>query len=420
MISATNPRDLAGVRQLVTVAIFCAIALLLTVRPAAAQETTPTPLATGAPITIEALVLNGTAGTDAPAGLIVTLQVFDSEDNELQRLEAEVDADDFASFDGVIGDREVIYALSAAYRDIRFFSDAYISSIEREGPLELIVFETTADPSVIRIIGDSSAITPPADDSGVLRVLQVTTFENVSDRAYVGNDPLNTRLTVVLPLPTMAFDLESVHSPGSLVLAPEGRNVHSIIPVMPGIEEYIVTYGVLYTTEVFAWSKAYPYSTEVVRLLVPPEISFRPGSEWIEMPDSEVSGVTYARYEMRSVIAGETLFGTVADLPLSAGARSRSLERTLRDIALGVAAAALITAAAFAVYWARYRGRRRGPSSTAADQEAMRAQREAALAELARLEDAREAGEMTQEEHAAAAAPHRDILRRILEGERGQ
>ena len=140
----------------------------------------------------------------------------------MQRLEAEVEADGLASFSGVIGDREVIYTLSAAYRDIRFFSNAYISSIEREGPLELIVFETTADPSVIRIIGDSSAITPPADDSGVLRVLQVTTFENVSDRAYVGNDPLNTRLTVVLPLPTMAFDLESVHSPGSLVLAPGG------------------------------------------------------------------------------------------------------------------------------------------------------------------------------------------------------
>ena len=186
------------------------------------------------------------------------------------------------------------------------------------------------------------------------------------------------------------------------------------------IDEYIVTYGVLYTTEVFAWSKTYPYPTEVVRLLVPREISFRPGSEWIEMPDSEVSGVTYARYEMRSVIAGETLFGTVADLPMSAGARSRSLERTLRDVALGVAVAALIVAGALALFWARYRRRRRGPSTPAADQEAMRAQREAALAELARLEDAREAGEITDVEYAEAAAPHRDILRRILEGERGQ
>ena len=401
-------------------AIACAIALLLMAPSTMAQETPPTPLATGTPVTIDAIVLNGTAGAPVPEGLIVTLQVFDSEDNELQRLEAEVDADGFASFSGGIGDHEVIYTLSAAYRDIRFFSDAYISSIEREGPLELIVFETTADPSVIRIIGDSSAITPPDGDSGVLRVLQVTTYENVSDHAYVGNDPLNTRLTVQLPLPVMAFDLESVHSPGSLVLAPESRNVHSIIPVMPGVEEYIVTYGVLYTTDVFAWSKTYPYPTEIVRLLVPRELSFRPGSEWIEMADSEVSGVTYARFEMKSVIGGETLFGAVADLPLSAGARSRSLERTLRDVALGVAVAALIIAAAFAVYWARRRGRRRGPSSTVVEQEAMRAQREAALAELARLEDTREAGEMTQEEHTAAAAPHREILRNILAEERRQ
>ena len=230
MRRASKPLGTVWQARAVALALACALTLLLIVSPATAQESSPTPFATGAPITIEAIVLNGTAGTDAPTGLVVTLQVFDSEDTELQRLEAEVDADGFASFSGVIGDREVIYTLSAAYRDIRFFSDAYISSIEREGPLELIVFETTADPSVIRIIGDSSAITPPADDSGVLRVLQVTTFENVSDRAYVGDDPLNTRLTVVLPLPTMAFDLESVHSPGSLVLAPESRSVHSIIP----------------------------------------------------------------------------------------------------------------------------------------------------------------------------------------------
>ncbi len=388
------------------------LATLLTALPAAAQET--------APVTLDVVVVNGTAGASVPEGLMVTLQVFDLANNLEQRLDVEAEADGVVSFNGVIGDEDVTYTLSAAHNEIRFFSDAYLSGIERDGPLTLTIFEPTSDPSVIRITGDSSAVTPPDGDSGVLRVLQVTTFENVSDMAYVGNDPLNTRLTVQLPLPAMAFDLESVHSPGSLVLAPDSRDVYSIIPVMPGVEEYIVTYGILYTTDVFAWSKTYPYPTEIARLLVPAEVSFRPGSDWAQMEDSEVSGVTYARYEMRSIIAGETLSGTIADLPPSAGSRSRSLERTLRDVALGVAAVALILAAGFTVWWGRFRNRRRGAAPSPADQELAQSQRDDAVAELARLEDAREAGDISDEEYEEASAPHRERLRRILEEERAR
>ncbi len=386
--------------------------LLLAVAPVAAQESSP-------PIILEAEVRNGTAGGSVPEGLIITLQVFDLGNNELQRLEGETDASGGVAFGGVVAE-EVTYTLSAAYNDIRFFSDAYISTIDRDGPIHLTIFEPTSNPSVIRITGDSSAITPPDDDSGVLRILQVTTFENTSDRAYVGNDPLNTRLTVRLPLPVMAFDLESVHSPGSLVLAPDSRDVYSIIPLMPGIEEYIVTYGILYTTDVFAWSKTYPYPTEIARLLVPEEVSFRPGSDWVQMEDSEVSGVTYARYEMRSIIAGETLSATVADLPQSAGSRSRSLERTLRDVAFGVVAVALIMAAGFALWWARFRSRGRRPRGSAVNREELQMQRDAAVAELARLEDAREAGDISEEEYDDMSAPHRELLRQLLEGERRQ
>ncbi len=395
-------------------------ALLVGLSSVGAQETTQQTLTSDAPITLEAEVRNGTAEASVPEGLIVTLQVFDLGNNELQRLEAETEAGGGVSFGGVIADEEVSYTLSAAYNDIRFFSNSYISTIDRDGPIHLTIFEPTSDPSVIRITGDSSAITPPEGDSGVLRILQVTTFENTSDRAYVGNDPLNTRLTVQLPLPVMAFDLESVHSPGSLVLAPDSRDVYSIIPLMPGIEEYIVTYGLLYTTDVFAWSKDYPYPTEIARLLVPKEISFRPGSEWVQMQDSEVSGVTYARYEMRSIIAGETLSGNVADLPQSAGSRSRSLERTLRDVALGVVVVALIMAAGFALWWGRFRNRRRGSAASPADRELAQSQRDAAVAELARLEDAREAGDISEDEYTEASAPHRELLRRILEEERTQ
>ena len=380
-----------------------------------ALESTPQ---AGTPVTLEAVAINGTEGASIPEGLIVTLQVFDSEDTELQRLEAEAGGDGRVSFDGVIADREVTYTLSAAHNDVRFFSVPYISTIERQGPPELLIYELTTDPSVIHIIGDSSAITPVRDDTGILRVLQVTTYENTSDRAYVGQDPLNTRLTVQLPLPAMAFDLESVHNPGSLVLAPESRDVYSIIPVMPGVEEYIVTYGVLYTTNVFAWSKTYPYPAQVVRLLVPGEITYRPGPAWVHMADSEVSGETYARYEIASLPAGETVSGVLADLPLSAGARSRSLEGTLRTAALGVVTAALI-AAALAVYWTRYLRRRARPAP-AVEPDLLQERREEALRELARLEDARESGEITQEEYSTTSQPHRDLLRRILDEGRTQ
>ena len=407
---------LGRVATFLTLAVMiCALALSAPVAASHAQETTPSPIASGTPITLLALVTNGTANADVPEGLIITLQVFDG-DVELQRLEGEVGADGGVSFDGVIENSEVAYTLSTAHNDVRFFSDAYLAGIARDGPLELTLYESTSDPSVIQIIGDSSVVSPVENDAGTLRVLQVTSYENLSDRAFVGHDPDNTRLTIQLPLPALAFDLEAAHNPGSLVLSPESRSVYSILPVLPGVEEVIVTYNVLYVTNVFAWTKTYPYPTKISRLLTPQGISFRPGSDWTQRPVSEVSGITYDRHEINDVAAGATLTATLGNLPTSAGARSRNLEDTLRNVAIVVGVGAFAVAAAFTLYWARFRRRRR-PTTTTQPVDNLESQREEAVAELSRLQDAREAGDISQEEYEELSRTQRDTLRRIIESE---
>ena len=405
---------LQGVRLAIAL-MLCAFALLSSATPSYAQETQPTAVASGQLVTLQARVPNGTAGGTVPDGLIITLQVFD-EDVELQRLDGEVESGGVVSFGGVINNAEVAYTLSTAYNDVRFFSDAYLAAVEREGPLELTIYESTSDPSVMRIVGDSSVVSPVENDAGTLRVLQVTTYENVSDRAFVGQDPDNTRLTIQLPLPALAFDLEAAHNPGSLVLAPESRSVYSILPVLPGIEEVIVTYSMLYTTNIFAWSKTYPYSTAIVRLLTPEGITFRPGSAWTQMPASEVSGVTYSHHEIMNIAAETTLTATFADLPTSAGARSRNLEDTLRNVAIAVAVGALVVAAAFPFYWGRFRRRRRVEPSMQRAQN-LQSLRDDAVAELSRLEDAREAGTISEEEYEEQSRIQREALRRIIESE---
>ena len=401
--------------RLAIAVMLCAFALFFSATPSYAQETQPTAVASGDLVTLQARVTNGTAGGTVPDGLIITLQVFD-EDIELQRLDGEVEGTGVVSFGGVIDNSEVAYSLSTAYNDVRFFSDAYLAGVERDGPLELTIYESTSDPSVMRIIGDSSVVSPVENDAGTLRVLQVTTYENVSDMAFVGQDPDNTRLTIQLPLPALAFDLEAAHNPGSLVLAPESRSVYSILPVLPGIEEVIVTYSMLYTTNVFAWSKTYPYSTAIVRLLTPEGITFRPGSDWTQMPTSEVSGVTYSRHEIADVEGGATLSATLSDLPTSAGARSRNLEDTLRNVAIVVAAGALVLAAAFPLYWGRLRRlRREEPSMQQAEN--LQLLGDDAVAELSRLEDAREAGDISEDQYEEQSRTQREALRRIIESE---
>lgn len=365
---------------------------------------------------VVAHVVNGTADGDDITGLAVTLQAFDG-DEEIDRLEEETAEDGTVLFDDLSTEPELVYLLSAAYNDVRFFGDPFELVNLPNISLELTVYEMTEDSSVIRIIADNSVILGPDGDSGTLAVMQVTTFENASDRAFVGRDQSNTQLTVQVPLPIFAFDLESLDNPGSLVLAPnEDRKVFSILPILPGTEELILTYKVLYTTNDYVWSKSYPYPTNLVRLLVPEGVEISVGAGWTASAPTEVAGTVYDHYQTSDVGMQVPLTATIRNLPTSTGARSRDLESTLRYVAIGLGVLAVMGVGGYAGFWAiRRRNSQRDTLFPSSDHDPASSEREAALERLAWLDEEFEAGRLKKDVYESQRESQRGILRRLLE-----
>jgi hypothetical protein len=354
------------------------------------------------------------------AGLTVTLQAFEGE-TEVHRWETTVQPDGTVAFEGLDGTTGLVYLLSAEYLAIRYFSSPFF--IAPDPPAEppvLTVYEKTSDPSVIKIVADNSVILGPDGTSGTLRAMQVTTFENTSDRAYIGTGNGDTQLTVEVPLPTMAFDLEALHNPGSLVLSPnQDRRVYSILPVLPGIEEMIVTYRLLYTGDSYAWSKPYPYPVERVRLLTPQRMSVLLSDQWTTLTPTDVNGTVYDHYQADGGPAGAIYAAQLRGLPLSAGARSEGLGNRLRYAALGMGALAVAGVGGYAAFWAarRRQVQRAEEAATSDDGEGgAQAAQEEALRRLALLEEEYEAGRLPEEDYQAQREEHRRALRRLMEG----
>lgn len=356
-------------------------------------------------------VVNGTAGGGPVEGLPVALQAF-NQGQEVRRWEGTAGPDGSVSFSGIDTSEGLTYFLSTAYQEVRYFSDPVSLAAPPTEPVELRVFETTEDANAIRIVADSTVVLGPDGESGTMRVMQVTTFLNATDRAFIGSQGANGRLTVQVPLPPRAFEVTAAHDATSLVNL-DGGAVFSTFPVLPGMEDLIVTYRVLYVGEEYEWSKEFSYPVEQVRLLVAQGLPVEPGRGFQPQGPAEINGGVFFRYDALSTDAGTRLTARIAGLPTSTGVKSRRLESTLRLIGIGVAATAVLGAAGYAGLWSVRRRRRVAATTAPAADPAV--EREESLERLAQLEDEFEAGNLSQQDYDRRRDAERARLRRLLE-----
>jgi hypothetical protein len=193
--------------------------------------------------------------------------------------------------------------------------------------VELTIFETTSDPSVVKIASDSMTILQSSAEgqSDVLEVLQLQRFTNSSDRAYTGSAPEPSggtgegeepREVLKLPLPESAFDLAPADVANGAGLATAQGRLVATTAVVPGETSVAYLYKVKVPRTGWQLRREVYHPTDHIDLLVGKslELGAAPGFRFQE--DKTLGGVEYRRWRSGALNPGAVL---QADIGFPAG-----------------------------------------------------------------------------------------------------
>jgi hypothetical protein len=358
-------------------------------------------------------VANGTAGgPEVGRGVSVLLHVFLGE-AEIETLETTTDAGGGFRFEGLDTNTAIEYWPEVVYLGVSYGPDepSQFGAGQTELEATLTVFETTDDDSALVV--DSVHII--AESFGeVLRISEIQLYGNTGDRTFVGTTAGERRSTVTIPLPENAVGVafQEDASDQRLVEA-EGQLIDSE-PVPPGQETSLVffSYHLMVTGDSVPLERTFVYPVTVLNVLVAqPGLTLE--SEQLQSRGMELfqsrqyefyTGQGFGPDEPLQVellpVAGETGGQAMpgvseggsasATVPVTGGSQGTLLW-------IGVVLAFLFAAAALVYPSLARRPTRASAAAQAAapaarltsDPEARRL-----LAELADLEDAREAGDL--------------------------
>ena len=263
----------------------------------------------------------------------VIMQEFDS-DIEISRSESLTNSSGIATFQLETAESASSYTFSVLHNGIRFFSDPIL---EKNTDLQytIQVYDSTNDPSIISITSDSAIVFLQNENDGILEVIQITTFKNSSNYVFGGDSGIpNTVLEI--PLPPMAFDVESIQANESNFTLGENRRIYTTFPALPGSHEIIISYKSLYTKDQYVWRKDYKYPFENVRLSIPNTMTVEYGDTWERGDISILNNQEYlnlALIQDDSAVHAELL---LKQLPLSKGAESKILQSNLMNYGIWI------------------------------------------------------------------------------------
>ena len=272
-----------------------------------------TPLATlGAPpgvraqesVTIRGVVENGTQGGELPAGQLVLLLVANSVGDLVTTGQTNADekgAFEFQAVPLVEGGR---YALSVDYAGV-LYSDTW-QARDLEAGVELTVYETTQDLSVVHVSGQIIVITNVDAKNQEVTAIEFVNLSNQSDRTLLPD--LDTPgqfsfLRFSLPLAATSLDVRSDLPGGDIISIGTGFAITS--PVIPGQHGVDFSYRFPYQGDGLTYRQNLLQGADVFQVLVPdgmPEVRIRPLS--LATPVN-IEGSLYRAWEGRNFAPGQ-------------------------------------------------------------------------------------------------------------------
>lgn len=369
---------------------------------------------TGGGGVVSGRVINGTAGSALPGGLVVSLRAFDMNGDFVDIITTTVAADGAFRFEGIDEAAPVQMEPLVVYKDVPYLGnlDAAIelSPEQAEASVDITVFETTQDDSDIRIerLHIVFDVAP-----GLAQVAELYILSNDGDRTYVGTLEEGTlRLTV----PADALDFQPGGDPNRYRTLADG--IADTVPIPPGqsTAESVLVYELAYNNRLDL-SRPMPYDATRITIFVPADAGVEVTGEGIQPGErfqaQNTSLQTYIADELSGGnrltlrLAGEPDVGntTAANLP---SPHRRPGPNETQGIAIGLVALVGSVAISY-LYW---QGRlsfnsRPGPRDRSST----------LLEAIAELDDAFEADQVNENQYQAQRAKLKQELIEFMEAE---
>ena len=377
--------------------LFVWLAFMLSALPAHAQEGNGV---------ISGRVQNGTVGGGPVGILTVTLRHFAGMQLAEER-QTQTGPDGSFRFDGLPTSPQDAYLVVVRYAGVDYVSGMVQLHQQPEQTVDLTVYETTTDPSTVRIASRSLVIAGASPELRAVDIMDILIVENSGDRTYLGD---RSGVVLRIPLPRGAQEIRP--QPGFDYGQPrlEDGVLLTTGPLPPGSQTVVLSYTVPYegTRATLSIGTAMPTST--LRALVRDGTYRLSSRSLIDTGTVEVSGVTYRVLVIDAPVVGDMHVVQLSGLPRTGLLFDLP---TGPIIALAVGLAGLIAAAVLTVIVLR-RQRVGTETGRAAIDERLQL-----AAELNRLDEARAAGELDETAYQEQRSAVLTRLRQLVAREQG-
>ncbi len=362
---------------------------------------------------LEGTVVNGTAGgPEIGAGVVVNLYVLQGS-TEMQTLETTTDGQGHFRFEGLDTDPALEYWPEAVYLDVPTSSGEPYQFGEGQAQIEatLTVYETTTDDADIRI----GSVHVVAESFGqVLRLSEIYFFGNSGDRAYVGSPGEDGRpRTVFVSLPVGAMGVAFDDDASAERFVQDDEGLWDTEPIPPGAETSLIffSYHLVVAGDTVPLERQYAYPVDSLNvMLVQPGLTLRTGAleslgpqmlgdrQYEIYAAGDLSPDAPLALEFVPTAGAEGMTASPAGSGETvAGVSSSGNQDALRQIGFALAFLAVGAVLAYS-FLSKGRSPRRAPEP------ASEAPARRLLVELADLEDAFEAGQVTEADYARRRA----------------
>ena len=279
---------------------------------------------------ISGRVINGTAGSDAPPDLEVTLHGLDGDQEAVTQTRRLGDGGAF-SFDGIDPTVGRVYVVTADYQDVLYASDIGELPISADLDLPLTVYETTAATDAVQVTRLHLLFDFPAED--VVQIVELWLLSNIGDRTVFAGQ--TGAIEVDLPEGATGLSLDGGTIGDRFELTSSGfRDRRELVPG-ENTSELVFSYNLPYDGSLeLVRQPAYPVAATVAMVSGDgPQVV---GDGFTDMGLRQVSGASLHTYERGPAQAGDEIALTLRGRA-AAGANTAGIQ----PMVLGVAALAL-------------------------------------------------------------------------------
>lgn len=364
--------------------------------------------------TIDGMLAEKTSGASLQGGAKVYLYKLSANQEPQQADQTQTDAGGHFHFGFVELDSSNSYEVGVEYAGAPYFSDRLtFAQNETHKDVALDVYEPTDDDSVLTLAGTSLLI--DADDkTHELSILELDTFSNDSQRAFIPN----TTPRGSGPPPLLRFSLppNATNLTAGQGLSPDdiiqiGTGFGALTPLEPGRHDVGFTYRNAYQTSSTSFAKNVIYPTKTFRILMPVGGGQVDSPQLTRQPLQTIGG---KQYEL--LAANDLPPGAKIDLRFSSLPGVSPLADLAQPASLPWLAGALGLAVLLLLAWyVRDRLRAAAPAAAGVDPNDLIVERRELLIALARLDDRFDEGKVSREDYQAQRDAYKAELREVIE-----